>query len=282
MNKKLTVLLCLFLLFKINAQKRTNHKKHNSFESIKEVFYKINKENPPVELDHILNEPNLHLKSFSIKNTKFNKGQNITKSKLIQVKKGKEISNITTTYERNKKKNISRIIKENTNGEIEEKSVLTYNNYHKLLEVKTYDKKNNLLKTQKNYYKYNLLIKREVINFDKKEKVKYFFDNKGFKTEQLNFPSDKKLKSKRTYKYDKNGNEIEQVVFKQNKITYKIISEYNKFNDLILKTYFDAEGNATKKITYSISYNSQNDWIQKIEIFNTIRTRTWAREITYF
>ena len=112
--------------------------------------------------------------------------------------------------------------------------------------------------------------------------MKYFFDNKGFKTEQLNFPSDKKLKSKRTYKYDKNGNEIEQVVFKQNKITYKIISEYNKFNDLILKTYFDAEGNATKKITYSISYNSQNDWIQKIEIFNTIRTRTWAREITYF
>jgi len=93
-------------------------------------------------------------------------------------------------------------------------------------------------------------------NVDKK--YVYTYDNDGYRrTEQQQLSSDGKLIRKITYKYDEQGNLIEDNSFSpegkpEKKITYK----YDNNGNVIEDNSFDAEGKLMKRFTYTYDGSS--------------------------
>jgi len=141
-------------------------------------------------------------------------------------------------------------------------------------------------------------ITKEVINC---------FDNNGKKIDVFTnyFWTDTRI----TYRYDKQGNEIERNEFKENnKLTYKKESEYDLNGRIIftIETFpgtninysrykYDSKGNLKEqKVTYederlipvtytnSFIYDKQQNWIKKISYRNFMPEKITERKIIYY
>lgn len=160
-----------------------------------------------------------------------------------------------------------------------------------------YDDKGNL--TEKNTYKTDDSILTN--------KVTYKYDSRGIKTEEIWYDFYDSLKLQFTFKFDKNGNTIEQVRYdlgKPTKMTakydkngiqieantfkadgslrYKYTYEYDEYGNLTEDLEHSPDGSLSQKYTYKYKYDKTGNWIEKISFINDIQTEFAVRKIEYY
>lgn len=84
-------------------------------------------------------------------------------------------------------------------------------------------------------------------------------------------------------KYDKAGHMTEQQFFKTpGKLTARTVYQYNSNGDVIQSHQFDTAGKSVKKLSFKYEYDSQLNWVRKIEYENDQPTVISKRLISYF
>ena len=116
-------------------------------------------------------------------------------------------------------------------------------------------------------------------------KIKNKFDGKKIiESKWLN--NDGTLSSTNKYKYDKNGNIIEDITIdSNNKVTNKYNSTYDKNNNLIEYRMFIDNDIRNELTIYKYSYSkfdSNKNWTEQIEYENDIPTKIKERTIEYY
>lgn len=90
------------------------------------------------------------------------------------------------------------------------------------------------------------------------------FDKNGYTIEQIEYYKDGRIKRKENYRFDKDGNVIEETLYesKENKagestVTKKVAYKYNINSDKTEEVEYDGGGNVVKKTAYV--YNANGD-----------------------
>nr|MBK9653108.1 hypothetical protein [Bacteroidota bacterium] len=83
-----------------------------------------------------------------------------------------------------------------------------------------------------------------------------YYDKHGNTLETFELDKDSNITAHETFKYNHHNDEIENIIFDSIKILKKIVSEYDKWNNIKLRTTFDKDNVLIEK-TISI-YNTNN------------------------
>jgi hypothetical protein len=93
------------------------------------------------------------------------------------------------------------------------------------------------------------------------------FDKNGNVTEEIEFYRDGRVKKKETFKYDKDGNVLEETLYeskeaktgdpKESQVSKKVSYKYNVNSDKTEEVEYDGSGKIVKKTSYS--YNTNGD-----------------------
>ncbi|AGC78577.1 hypothetical protein LX97_02658 [Nonlabens dokdonensis] len=124
-----------------------------------------------------------------------------------------------------------------------------------------------------------MLVKRPSSENGWKYVCKYNFENK--KIEQFRYKPDGSLKDRRTYSYDKDGNENVQYKFNPDGSYIKFESEYDSKNNLLVQNWFDEEGKQTHQTSFEYIYDKNDNWTTKKRSSNGELSMVWERLITY-
>lgn len=81
------------------------------------------------------------------------------------------------------------------------------------------------------------------------------YDSNGNEIEWIKYNKDGTIKKKRTYKYDKKNNLIEEQEFDGNQLTRKVIYSYNNFDEKISEITYDGNGQILRKEIFT--YNNK-------------------------
>jgi len=86
-----------------------------------------------------------------------------------------------------------------------------------------------------------------------------------------------------TYKYDKNGNNIELIGYDsdgsvEGKITYKYDEQGNPIEGYL----YNLDGSLAEEYTSQYEYDEQKNWTKKIEFRNDVPQRITEREYQYY
>jgi hypothetical protein len=139
-------------------------------------------------------------------------------------------------------------------------------------------------------YKYdNMGNKVEINSYDYSGKLSYkikqVFKEKNV-IQSKEYDEDGLLSSTNKYKYNNNGNIIENIVLdSNNKVTNKYNSKYDENNNLIEWRVFIDNDIRNELTTYKYSYlkfDSNKNWTEKIEYENDIPTKITLRTIEYY
>lgn len=243
----------------------------------------------------------------SVKSTTENTYQAI--EKFGEVVKGEKITNDVL----NPENNISiynkhgNLIENNLGGFIPTKyeynkknQLILQNEYTSNTKLKyTYDK-NNLLVEMNNYYKDTLVQKQknkydskgnviECNSYDYSGKLSFKIKNKfeGRKiVERKQFNNDGSLSETNKYKYDNNGNIIEDITMdSNNRVTNKYNYVFDKNNNLIEWRVFINNDIRNESNTYKFKYlkfDSNKNWTEQIEFENDMPIKIKERTIEYY
>lgn len=190
-----------------------------------------------------------------------------------------------TMYERNEKGDAQKGIKKNASGEIMSYWIYGYDSNENLIEVKTYDAENNLTEIQSNKYDENgnsieMLLKNAESGKGWRYTYKYNSDNK--KKEELRYKPDGNLKDRRMYWYDYNGNESVQIRSNPKGNYVKLVSEYDKMNNLTVQNSFDKQDKHRRQTSFEYVYDGYGNWITKKRSSNGELNMVCERQITYY
>ncbi|WP_372935241.1 hypothetical protein [Seonamhaeicola sp.] len=190
-----------------------------------------------------------------------------------------------TMYERNEKGNALKGIKKNASGEIMSYWIYEYDSNENLIEVKTYDAENNLTEIQSNKYDENgNIIEIQLKNPESRMGWKYVYkyNSNNKKTEELRYKPDGNLKDKRKYWYDYNGNESVQIRSNPKGNYVKLVSEYDKMNNLTIQNAFDKQGKQRRQTSFEIVYDKHGNWITKKRSSSGELNMVCERQIEYY
>lgn len=188
----------------------------------------------------------------------FNKNGNIIKSIMLD-SKNRKIGERNIIYDNN-----NRIIKEIYNSVITRR--ITYSDSDKKsIEINpdgekiiSYYENNNIIKQE--YYRKNKLVQRIFIDYND--------GNKKITEKKFTSIKDGLLTSHFVYKYDKTNNLVTKIdsIKKTNLNLAKITDyKYNEFGDVVEINYPNEEFNGILRQNYSYKYDTQNNWIERIE-----------------
>jgi antitoxin component YwqK of YwqJK toxin-antitoxin module len=109
------------------------------------------------------------------------------------------------------------------------------------------------------------------------------YDEKGNCIEENNYRAGKNLESKILYKYDSNGKMIEKNSYdSEGKSVGKTTYRYNEEGFKTEICIYDSEGNLNKKTTCKYKYDTDGNWIAKIDYESDIATKITERQIEYY
>ena len=112
--------------------------------------------------------------------------------------------------------------------------------------------------------------------FDKK--ITYRYDASGNRTDQLDLGGDNILRDRSMFKYDRNGNKIEFAYLDVGGTLTTFIYKYDENGNLIEE---GIKGSSNKK-SYAYDYDSQGNWIKKVQFSSNIDTSIVLRQIEYW
>lgn len=169
-------------------------------------------------------------------------------------------------------------IKYNSFGQLENQFKRFYNSKNKVIESQSFNSSRNLI--FKSLYKYNnnsYTVKYyEGNNLNYKSYSK--FDNEGNEVEKS------ESNCKRTFKYNKNRDIIEEKVYYNDKLDEHIIKNYDKYNNLILEKtiYYHADVYEDFEVIVNqkeFKYDKHGNWVLEIDFKNL---RITERTIEYY
>lgn len=266
-------ILVLFSGINLNAQSSKERLKPK-MKKVKEVLYQVESE----ELKSRVNLFESKLNSYTIydKNEKpIEFGKYETDGSLYE----------KTIYERNEKGDAQKAVKKNSSDEVKSYWTYEHDSNENIIEVKTYDAENNLTNIQSNKYDENgnnteMVLKTPESENGWKYVYKYNFDNKII--EEFRYQPDGSLKERRTYSYNKSGNENMQFKFNPNGTFTKFISEYDKMGNIIVQNWYNEQEELTHQTAFEYIYDENGNWITKKRSSNGILSMVWERQIEYF
>ena len=188
----------------------------------------------------------------------FNKNGNIIKSIMLD-SKDRKIGERNIIYDNN-----NRIIKEIYNS-VSTRRITYYDSDKKSIEINpdgekiiSFYENNNIIKQE--YYRKNKLVQRIFIDYND--------GNKKITEKKFTSIKDGLLTSHFIYKYDKTYNLVTKIdsIKKTNLNLAKITDyKYNEFGDVVEINYPNEEFNGILRQNYSYKYDTQNNWIERIE-----------------
>lgn len=188
----------------------------------------------------------------------FNKNGNIIKSIMLD-SKNRKIGERNIIYDNN-----NRIIKEIYNS-VSTRRITYYDSDKKSIEINpdgekiiSFYENNNIIKQE--YYRKNKLVQRIFIDYND--------GNKKITEKKFTSIKDGLLTSHFIYKYDKTYNLVTKIdsIKKTNLNLAKITDyKYNEFGDVVEINYPNEEFNGILRQNYSYKYDTQNNWIERIE-----------------
>ncbi|PHR92747.1 MAG: hypothetical protein COA80_14070, partial [Leeuwenhoekiella sp.] len=108
---------------------------------------------------------------------------------------------------------------------------------------------------------------------------KYNIDNK--KIEQFRYKPDGSLKDRRTYSYDKGGNQHIEIMFKPDGSYTKFVSEYDEMGNLTIQNWYNEQDEKTHQTSFEYVYDDNGNWISKRRGTNGELSMVWERQIEY-
>ncbi len=284
--KKVWFLIILTSLPTINiiAQSNKNLYKHKVKE-IKQISYDVKEGNPPTIIeDAFSGKENNFINDYIVNEICFDEHKNIIKN--IQYRNDNKATSKTTAYLRNKNNNVlQEVLKTNSNDEIEELNIYKYDDNENIIGIKTYNKKNELIKSKFKKYdakKNNIETIFKNIIRGSTQKFTFTYNKNNLKIKQISYYNKGCLKNKWTYSYDKNGNEIERVLEKSDRSTTKTVSQYDQMNNILVETTNNNKGEI-QIVDYMYTYDRNNNWIRKDQNSRgKHKSKIWFRKIEYY
>ena len=186
-------------------------------------------------------------------------------------------------------------------GNIQERYDYTYSNSDSTLSRKftyKYDKKGDVIASyrfnstdsliSKYVYKYNnKRMTTEMLNFNSLDslisKLIYEYDDMGNLSKVSKFDANENMIDKTINTYDNKGNRIEKYDYNsENELMNKTVYFYNE-NDFYSEIYYyNALDSLEKKTGYQYKYDSNGNWIEKIDCQNDSAVKITEREIEYY
>ncbi|NQX78086.1 hypothetical protein [Gilvibacter sp.] len=192
----------------------------------------------------------------------------------------------TTYYERNKAGKAIEGMVIDQSEIVKNYWTCQYNSDNKLIEVLSYNSDDRLIQIQNNTYDANgNLIVMSMSDPDRNPQWKheYKYNAKNQKIEQLRYLRDGSLKDRRTYEYNKDGQEVAQYKFNSKDDGYtKFVSTYDEMGNLIIQNWFDETGKQTHQTTFEYVYDPYGNWISKRRGSDGKLNMVWEREIEYY
>lgn len=190
-----------------------------------------------------------------------------------------------TFYERNEKGDALKAMQKNSSDEVKSYWTYKYDSDNNMIEVKTYDSKNNLTNIQSNKYdekgnNIEMLLKNPLN--DKVWKYVYRYNSDNQKIEQFRYKPDGSLKDRRTYTYNEKGNEFEEFQHKPDGTIMKFVSEYDEMDNLTIQNWFNEQGEQTHQTSFEYVYDKNGNWITKKRSSNGVLKLVWERKIEYY
>jgi hypothetical protein len=127
-----------------------------------------------------------------------------------------------------------------------------------------------------------ILRKMENLGSDKIGTTSFIYDSEGNVVESISYNPYRDRTVKRTYQYDKFGNEILQEIFKGPGQYTKLVSENDEHGNLVEQYWYDQEGEQKSQTSFSYVYDKHGNWTTKIRSTNQVVSYVWEREITYW
>ena len=171
-------------------------------------------------------------------------------------------------------------------GNIHHRRVFTNDNRGNIIEVYRYDANDSLF--AKSFHRYDeydyeieayrysatdSLISKTVSNYDKN----------GYLIESIVYGNDGSLTTKTLFMYDNLGNRIERTIYDLDKILIeKTTYKYDEKRFAIEVNTFNSKDNTNTKITYSYQYDTNDNWVERIEYNDGIAVRIIEKNIEYY
>lgn len=188
-------------------------------------------------------------------------------------------------YERSKNGLLVKGLRKGELDELENVWIYEYDSVDNLVETKTYNAHEELIKTQLNEYDIEgNCVEMLLTNYLNKStwRYRYEYNDKGQKVEEFKHKPNGDIKSRRTYHYDEKGNEVEQFKFNTDGGYTKIVSEYDEMNNLINQDWYTDNNEKIYQISFVYIYDSYGNWITKKQTKDEVLTKVWERKIEYY
>ncbi len=153
-----------------------------------------------------------------------------------------------------------------------------------ITEYYTFNSKNELTDIQKSKFdkKGNEIeLVLEVLDFGYTNRTKFRYNALNQLIEMEDYNGAQNKTEIRTYKYDKKGNEIEELLTRDDGSMLLFNNEYDKNSNLISNKWFE-EGEQTHETSFSYVYDYKGNWITKKRSSNGKLGLIWERKIEYY
>ena len=156
-------------------------------------------------------------------------------------------------------------------GRTFQKNTYQYNEKSELTRLTGYDERGKM--AERSYYSYdskgNLILYTGYGEYDNR-KISYQYNSENKVTESLTLDLKGNFAEKIIYQYDKIQNSIKKTYLdKDNKPLKSELCIYDKYENLLEITLFDANGVITENHFFSYKYDSVNNWITQITYTGT-------------